>query len=314
MLAAMDFSAGSEVTIVRCEPIADKSVLALAAQAWPEEERAAQWQAIGAAVRAGNSADIVLLAARRGQELLAAAVAQALPGRSAVVWLPQFAAPPRDEQQSLASLLMTRLLGDLAAHGVQLAQALVSCDDQRAATQLQCSGFEFSADLLYLAAPADSFPEQPPRLPFVLEAFQMADGIRLVRLIERTYVGTLDCPRLDNLRETADVVAGYLAVGQFRPELWQIARYGGQDVGCLLVNLHPEVNHAEIVYLGLVPEVRGRGWGLELARQAQWQAELAECDQAVLAVDAANHPAIRMYAAAGFVQWDRRATWIKSLR
>jgi hypothetical protein len=33
----------------------------------------------------------------------------------------------------------------------------------------------------------------------------------------------------------------------------------------------------------------------------------------VLAVDAANEPAIRMYSLAGFRAWDRRAVWIKPL-
>jgi hypothetical protein len=33
----------------------------------------------------------------------------------------------------------------------------------------------------------------------------------------------------------------------------------------------------------------------------------------VLAVDAANEPAIRIYSVAGFRAWDRQAVWIKSL-
>ena len=66
------------------------------------------------------------------------------------------------------------------------------------------------------------------------------------------------------------------ASGEFRPELWQIARHEDDDVGCLLVNLHPDVKHAEIVYLAVVPEVRGRGWGLELTRHAQWLARQAD--------------------------------------
>ena len=64
------------------------------------------------------------------------------------------------------------------------------------------------------------------------------------------------------MRQTADVIDGYKAVGEFRPDLWLFARHEGQDVGCLLLNLHPDVRHAEIVYVALVPEVRSRGWGL----------------------------------------------------
>jgi ribosomal protein S18 acetylase RimI-like enzyme len=92
-----------------------------------------------------------------------------------------------------------------------------------------------------------------------------------------------------------------------------LASEAGQDIGCLLVNLHPEVRHAEIIYLALVPEVRGRQLGKLLVRQAQWLARQAGCERLVLAVDAANDPAILMYGATGFVEWDRRSVWVRAL-
>jgi len=62
-----------------------------------------------------------------------------------------------------------------------------------------------------------------------------------------------------------------------------------------------------------VPEARGRGYGLDLTRHAQWLAREAGCDQTVLAVDAANDPAIRTYVAAGFREFDRKTVWIRAL-
>ena len=38
-----------------------------------------------------------------------------------------------------------------------------------------------------------------------------------------------------------------------------------------------------------------------------------ECERLVLAVDAANEPAIAMYSAAGFWAWEERAIWVKRL-
>ena len=115
-------------------------------------------------------------------------------------------------------------------------------------------------------------------------------------------------------RSLADVIAGYQAIGEFRPELWRIARQNGCDVGCLLVNLHGDAGNAEIVYLGVTPEARGRGYGLALTRQALWLAREANCERVVLAVDAANEPAIRVYERAGFAPWERKAVWIDALR
>jgi len=77
--------------------------------------------------------------------------------------------------------------------------------------------------------------------------------------------------------------------------------------------VHLDVGHAEIVYVALIPEVRGRGWGMALIRQALALGRATNSQRVVLAVDAANEPAIRHYRAAGFFEFDRRAVWIKTL-
>jgi len=301
------------ITIERCDPAEEKSVLALAAQAWPEAERAAYWKSIGGLLRSGQAECVVLLAARENDVVVAAQLAQSLPGRAAVAWPTQFALGDDARRAQLATLLFARLWPELSAAGADLAQVLVAPRDANAEKLLPLGGLSHAADLLYLAAEVHSVNASYV-LPFELETFTPEAESRLVQLVERTYVGTLDCPQIDGLRKTADVVEGYKSVGEFHPELWQIARHGGADVGCLLLNLHPDVNHAEIVYLGLVAEVRGRGWGLLLARRAEQLARKRRCDRVVLAVDAANEPAIRLYSAAGFLQFDRRAIWIRSLR
>jgi ribosomal protein S18 acetylase RimI-like enzyme len=310
--ALMDPNSATTLTIERCAPVDAKEVLALAAQAWPEAERAAYWKVMRDLIRGGQPERIVLLAARQGDQLLSAQVGQLLPGKVAVAWPPQFAVY-RQDSRSLATLMSTRVVRELAAIGAELAQALLRCDDEATAAVFADVHFSHAADLLYMAAETTQLPVEPFSLPFDMEAFSPNQSQRLARLLERTYIGTLDCPQMDNLRKTEDVIVGYQAVGEFRPELWQIARHEGADVGCLLVNLHPEVEHAEVVYMALVPEVRGRGWGYLLARHAQWLAREAHCVRVVLAVDAANEPAICPYGRAGFLVFDRRAVWIKKL-
>src|SRR5262245_17900532 len=71
ILSPMHSTVSSSIQIDRCDPAAEKEVLAVAAQAWPEAERAAYWQAIAALVRGGHSDRVVLLAARAGDRLLA---------------------------------------------------------------------------------------------------------------------------------------------------------------------------------------------------------------------------------------------------
>jgi mycothiol synthase len=314
MLAAMNAPAAHSIAISRCDPAADKLALALAASAWPEDERSSRWQALAELVRAQQAADILLLAAHRDDRLVAASIAQFLPGRTAVTWLPQFTAPSDPDQLSLTDQFHAQLRQELVARGVDLVQGLEPCDHQPTVALREAAGFIHAADLLYLGAEVDCFPVREPALPFETECFEPTAAERLQRLIDRTYEQTLDCPQMDGLRETSDVIAGYRAIGEFRPELWRIARYSQRDVGCLLMNVHGDADHAEIVYLGIAPEARGRGYGLALTRLALWLTRELGCERVVLAVDAANDPAISMYAAAGFSPWDKKAVWIQSLR
>jgi hypothetical protein len=97
----------------------------------------------------------------------------------------------------------------------------------------------------------------------------------------------------------------------FDPALWLTVQHAGADVGCLLISPERENVQWELTYMGVVPEARGRGFGLAMARHAQWLALESKCGRLVLAADAANAPAIEVYAAAGFTTWDRRSVFLR---
>ena len=278
----------------------------LAMQAWPEAERAGQLLALESLCAAGRSESIVICEARDGSRLVAAVMAQVLAGRSAAIW------PPQATDDRCAQALLGHLHTALAESGVHLAQALLESRSGEKADALVRAGYQHAGDLLYMVANASDFPAIAPKLPFVLQPAEA--GPRLERLIAATYQGSLDCPLVDGLRETADILAGYREVGRFSPELWLIATQDGADVGCLLLADHSETSQYEIVYMGIAPPARGRGYGLLLARYAQWLAHQVGRQQLVLAVDAANKPAISGYAAANFRTFDQRSAFVKTLR
>jgi ribosomal protein S18 acetylase RimI-like enzyme len=177
---------------------------------------------------------------------------------------------------------------------------------------LESAGFSHLAELYYLTCEAARFatgrlPEH--KLQFI--PYDERGRARLGKLIEQTYVGTLDCPALNGARGMDDVITGYQATGVFRPEMWQVVRHDSEDVGVLLLADHPSARHWELVYMGLVPEARGRGWGRQITQHAQTLARLANVERIVLAVDAANSPALSMYRAAGFEMWDRRHVYVR---
>jgi ribosomal protein S18 acetylase RimI-like enzyme len=285
--------------------------LRLAAQAWPRDEQAGQLATILDQVRGGLGDSLVLVEARQGDRLVGASLAQCLPGRAAVVWLPQIEA---GEDPETTHALLAAVHAHLHSAGVQLAQSLLEPNDDAAKAHFIAAGYVHAGDLRYLAASAECFPRTPPAhaLDFVPAPLDRPE--RLAALVTQTYRGSLDCPLVDGMRDSEDILAGYRAVGAFRPELWLIVQAGGSDVGCLLIADHPAENQLEIVYTGLVPAVRGRGWGRLVTLQALWLASKCGRARVVLAVDAANWPALAMYEAAGFTAWDRRTVLVRTFR
>lgn len=123
---------------------------------------------------------------------------------------------------------------------------------------------------------------------------------RLVRCLDATYVGSLDAPRLSQLRDTCDAVETYVHLDRAERRIWYFLQESGTDVGCLLLQDHPRDNQLELLYLGLTPSFRGMGLGLRcLAYADQIGCELGR-QTLVTCVDPTNSPAVRLYLRAGF--------------
>ena len=232
------------------------------------------------------------------------------PGRTAVATRPALVA---EEETPLAQQLLERAVSHLATQHVQLVQALAERDRGPEAELWTAAGFQHAADLLYLMSPASAFPDAPPAASLTFTPYSPEHHQRLVRVVEQTYVDSLDCPALDAARQVDDVLAGYRAIGSFDPARWLMASDATGDVGCVLLADYPAGNEWELVYLGVVPEARGRGFGLAMTRHAEWLARCAGRERLVVAVDAANAPALDVYAKAGFIGWDRRSIFLRTL-
>ncbi len=290
--------------------------LTLAMQCWPEAERAAQLQSLQLLTQ-GDHSGFLLLAGWLGESLAGALLAQQIPGKAATLWPAQLAEGVTD--QGIAQALLAATEAHLAAGGARLCQALLSQDQEAAARQLADAGYHNPANLLYMTCEPRHFPVEAPAFPgFLLRPFQPGQEAELAALIDETYIETRDCPSLNGIRNTRDVVAGYQHVGEFRPERWLILERIREDsshqpAGCLLLARHSAHETMELIYVGVAPAFRQQGLGRRLTQQAQWLAAQDQCERLVLAVDAANEPAIAMYSAAGFWAWEERAIWVKSL-
>lgn len=246
--------------------------------------------------------------------LFGAVWSQGRSGDSAIIWPPQWTTP---REPSRPDPLLTVLLKSLAESGVTLAQSLLVDRDAPEAAVLRSCGFEHVADLRYLsAAPAN---RSSPSAGIHFAPIDTTNEARLAEVVEQTYVGSLDCPSLNGLRRPADVLAEYHAIGTAGRNLWRLVERQDSnagpetkltDLGCLLLADHPSQNQLELVYMGIVPAARGRHFGEAVVREALRIAAVQGREQVVLAVDAANLPAVAIYERCGFAEIDRRAAFV----
>jgi RimJ/RimL family protein N-acetyltransferase len=273
----------------------------------PDEAKPQQRSALRAALTTDARQAAGFLGHFRGDELTAACWLQQQPGRVASLFPPVFSG---QADPAIAAALIDRAIQARARDAVMV-QSLLATDVGDEARWLLQSDFEHVADLLYLVSAAEAFPSAFPRSELRFSPLSHSELPRFERIIERTYVGTRDCPALDGVREIGDVMEGYRGVGRFRPDLWLIARLEDEEIGCAIVAEHPPERVWELIYMGIVPQARGKRLGLEVTRYLQWMAAGEKVTRLVLAVDAANEPAIATYASAGFAGWDRRSVFVR---
>jgi len=249
-----------------------------------------------------------LLEARRGDRVVGAVLLIVQPGKTALVWPPRLV---EGEPPQTADLLLEAAGEQMTTGGLSMAYAALESGSQRDDHLLRSHGYDSLGSVLYLVSDELDFPLTRPEIALDLEPYGEANHARLARVVEATYCQTRDCPRLTGVRDVEDVLAGYRHTGRFDPAHWLLIRHRGEDVGCLIVADHPEHGCCELVYMGLIVAARGRGWGRRLAQYAQWLTARAGRAQLVVAVDAANEPAIAAYISVGFRAWDRRAIYVK---
>lgn len=243
----------------------------------------------------------------RYDEPIGCVLADEQAGRVGSIWVPRFAERV-DQLPLIAGRLLTQAIDYLNARGVNIIQSQLESGSGSDAALLRAAGFEMFCELLYLSSTTPDFPTSPPAEHLEFEAYRPSNRARLLRVVEETYRETQDCPRLNGVRNVSDVLDGYQASGEFDQKRWFIVRHGLRDVGCLLLTAYRDPHVWELIYQGIVPWARGRGFGTDVTRHAQWLTGQAGVDQLVLAVDSANDPGLGVYAAAGFRAWESR--WV----
>ena len=244
--------------------------------------------------------------------VLSTVLASINPGRTAML----FVSTPRTEEEiSIAVEVIQAASSALAEEGLCLVQALVTPDERREIKAFEGGGLTPIATLSYMQASLGRRHRKPVTPPEGSEfrSYRPEDRDVVEDLLARTYIDTLDCPGLVGLRAMNDIVDGHMNSGIFKPDWWTILSVGDSAVGACLINKARDGKAAELVYLGITPEMRGRGCGRTLLSHALWKVAQTTQKTVVLAVDESNTPALAMYREAGFVPTTRRHALVRKV-
>jgi ribosomal protein S18 acetylase RimI-like enzyme len=261
-------------------------------------------------------------------------------GRTAMIYMsdPPRAGDPggtesgRLERIAVVNAACSMLEREYASRAV-LAQSLPDPQESWAVRALDGAGFLRVGDLSYLRrAPRQGderlglAPETPrtrdtPALPVPFRLVCLTDvptkdrNALLIKAMDTTYTGTLDCPELCGLRATEDILASHQATGVFDASLWWVLLDADRPAGCLMMSACPEQKTYELVYIGLDASARGNGLGRVLMEFGVRECARRERAWTIsCAVDQRNTPALRLYDAMGFRAFARRAPFVRQLR
>lgn len=235
-----------------------------------------------------------------------AALIMEQPDGITLVWPPVVTCAALDAD-AVEHALMEDLTQRLDESSAKLAQILIDPQEVSDLSLYQRHGFTHQTELFFLARSLhEPFPSWELGLLQSERFDEAVNRERFVRVVEATYRQSRDCLWLEGLRTGAEALASHQLSGVWDPALWHLYQVEGRDVGVLLLNDHPDQDAVELVYFGVCPEFRGRGYGRVLMGQALVQAQARGRSLLFAAVDAANDYAHAIYAAAQFVELARR--------
>ncbi len=242
------------------------------------------------------------------------------PGSMAFVWKPNVDRRrliiPTDPNVAEIQIELLKEIGRrLEAKSICIGQILIP--SKKAEHELfAAGGFPWVTDLHYLLYPLENTPSHANRPSWERSRFDPNDAERtrlFADVLERTWQQTRDCPELNGLRDGAEALKGHREGTEYDGRFWSVYSIDRQPVGLCLLNPR-EDELWEIVYVGVVPEARGCGYGRAMVLDALHEARKHHQHGVVLAVDARNDVARRIYHDIGFSEVDRLAVYLRLSR
>ncbi|WP_166821790.1 GNAT family N-acetyltransferase [Thalassoroseus pseudoceratinae] len=221
---------------------------------------------------------------------------------------------PSDPSVGEIKISLLHAIGDrLSGEEIHIGQMLTPPNETERELY-RTGGFPWVTDLHYLLHTLETTTEnQPPdweRISY--EPGNTGQTQLFASVLERTWEQTQDCPELNGLRTGLQALDGHREGVQDDELAWSLFTHRERPIGLCLVNPR-EGNLSEIVYVGVVPEARGNGYGRAMVSDALRTAREQQHRGVVLAVDSRNEVARRIYRDLGFSEVDRLSVYLRLL-
>jgi ribosomal protein S18 acetylase RimI-like enzyme len=243
-------------------------------------------------------------------QCIAAATAVRSPGRTALVFLgyDNTINPIAPLTKPLLSAITTECLDA----DTRLLQSLIPPNSNELAIAFQNAGYRYLAELRYMEADVTRRPPvENPNTHLTYINYSPDTAPQFIETLKQTYQDSKDCPGLDGVRDVRDVIVGHQHTGISHPAtLWFLALQNQKPVGTILLSKVIRRSALEVVYMGVVPNARGKRLSDSLLSMAFEVARDSHAKSISLAVDETNTPARRAYDRWNFTEIARRRAWI----
>lgn len=234
------------------------------------------------------------------------------PGRIASVFIP--ALPRYLEPASIVVGLLTESIRLARQRNIQILQTTLAPEATLEADRYNQAGFQRLTQLIYMECDlTQPIARDVPKDEITWETYTANNHEQFAKVIQETYIDSLDCVALNGVRNIEDIVASHRGAGKFNADHWLLARVAGEPMGVILLSYIPERWAYEVVYMGVLPAMRGRRFGATLLRRAIDLVREQAVNTLCLTVDMSNLPAQRLYREFGFRETTCRDVWLAIL-
>lgn len=263
-----------------------------------ETERETQIQEFLNSINSGELDHNQVLIARESETLVGVGVLLFTDSTTAFLW------PPFTQRDDCADAILQEMAIRIDQSKASIGQSLLEPGQMNHRRLLSRNGFPHLTNLMFMRHPLTKMSQDTLLNDMHLQWIKFDKHInrqRFLDLLELTHQSSHDCPALNQSRTAEESLESHRSSGDSDQNHWYLFHLNGVDLGVLLMTEHQNDNTWEVVYMGVAPEHRGKGYGAALIQHGLLEAQAHNQKAVVLAVDYKNSYAIKIYEELGFI-------------